>query len=139
MSPELRRADPFGALPRRVHLSGAPILELATPSPGPPFARIFRRKLDHSFAGHRKQGLDTPAVTGNSSDVFLYADGACAVNPGPSGWAVILRSVKLEKDLSGGFMRTTNSRKELRTVIEGLKALKKKRWYSRSRAGSFDR
>jgi ribonuclease HI len=56
--------------------------------------------------------------------IKLFSDGACDPNPGPGGWAVILRSGAHEKRLSGGCRRTTNNRMELRAVIEGLKALK---------------
>jgi ribonuclease HI len=57
--------------------------------------------------------------------ITLYSDGACENNPGPGGWAVILRSGMRERRLSGGYRKTTNNRMELRAVIEGLKALKR--------------
>jgi len=59
-------------------------------------------------------------------DVILFTDGACSGNPGPGGWACILRHVQtgVEKRLSGGDPRTTNNRMELSAVIEGLAALK---------------
>lgn len=56
--------------------------------------------------------------------ITLYSDGACENNPGPGGWAVILRSGMRERRLSGGYRKTTNNRMELRAVIEGLKAFK---------------
>ena len=56
--------------------------------------------------------------------VILYTDGACSGNPGPGGWAAILRFGTAEKELSGGEAATTNNRMELTGVIEGLKALK---------------
>jgi ribonuclease HI len=56
--------------------------------------------------------------------VTLYTDGACSGNPGPGGWGAILRSGGHEKELSGGFRRTTNNRMELIAVIKGLEALK---------------
>jgi ribonuclease HI len=55
----------------------------------------------------------------------IFTDGACSGNPGPGGWAAILRSGHHEKELSGGEKATTNNRMELKAVIEGLKALKK--------------
>lgn len=60
-------------------------------------------------------------------EVKLYTDGACSGNPGPGGWAFILRDVKTGKELtgSGGRAQTTNNQMELQAVIEGLKALKK--------------
>ncbi len=59
--------------------------------------------------------------------VQLYTDGACSGNPGPGGWAFILRDVKTGKELtgSGGAAETTNNQMELQAVIEGLGALKK--------------
>ena len=56
--------------------------------------------------------------------VTLYSDGGCKPNPGPGGWAAILKSGSRRKTLSGGCRRTTNNRMELRAVIEGFKALK---------------
>lgn len=56
--------------------------------------------------------------------VSLYTDGACAGNPGPGGWGVILRYKGREKELSGGERSTTNNRMELTAVIKGLEALK---------------
>lgn len=53
----------------------------------------------------------------------LWADGACSGNPGPGGWAAILRCDGHERELSGGEPQTTNNRMELRSVIEGLRAL----------------
>src|SRR5579863_8404772 len=57
--------------------------------------------------------------------VDIFTDGACSGNPGPGGWAAILRSGQHEKELSGGSAATTNNRMELMAVIEGLRALKK--------------
>nr|AJO70730.1 ancestral ribonuclease H AncA [synthetic construct] len=56
--------------------------------------------------------------------VELYTDGACLGNPGPGGWAAILRYGEHEKELSGGEAQTTNNRMELTAAIEGLRALK---------------
>jgi|SRR5437879_1589000 len=56
--------------------------------------------------------------------VYLISDGACIGNPGPGGWACILRYAKNKKELFGCEGRSTNNRMELRAVIEGLKALK---------------
>ena len=58
--------------------------------------------------------------------VTLYTDGACSGNPGPGGWAAILRYGAAVRELSGGEAETTNNRMELMGVIEGLRALKEK-------------
>ena len=56
--------------------------------------------------------------------VIIYTDGACSGNPGPGGWASILKFGGAEKVISGGEKLTTNNRMELTAVIEALKALK---------------
>ena len=56
--------------------------------------------------------------------VDIFTDGACSGNPGPGGWAAILRAGKHEKELSGGDPATTNNRMELTAVIRALQALK---------------
>ena len=57
--------------------------------------------------------------------VQLFTDGACSGNPGPGGWAFILRHPASGKELerAGAELATTNNRMELIAVIEGLKAL----------------
>jgi ribonuclease HI len=57
--------------------------------------------------------------------VELFSDGACLGNPGPGGWAVLLRWRDRERVLSGGTAATTNNRMELTAVAEGLAALKR--------------
>ena len=56
--------------------------------------------------------------------VTIYTDGACSGNPGPGGWAAILRYGDKEKVLSGGEESTTNNRMELTAAIRGLRALR---------------
>jgi ribonuclease HI len=58
--------------------------------------------------------------------VTLVTDGACLGNPGPGGWACIVRYNHHTKDLSGSEPCTTNNRMELRAVIEGLRTLKER-------------
>lgn len=57
--------------------------------------------------------------------VELYTDGACSGNPGPGGWAFVLKHPASgnEREGSGGERETTNNRMELTAVIEGLRAL----------------
>jgi ribonuclease HI len=59
------------------------------------------------------------------SEVELFTDGACRGNPGPGGWAAILRYRGTEKELSGSAADTTNNRMEMTAAIEGLEALKR--------------
>ncbi len=58
--------------------------------------------------------------------VQLFTDGACSGNPGPGGWAYILRhpATAAEREDSGGERLTTNNRMELTAVVKGLEALK---------------
>jgi ribonuclease HI len=56
--------------------------------------------------------------------VELITDGACLGNPGPGGWAAILRYGGHKKELYGSEPLTTNNRMELRAAVEGLRALK---------------
>ncbi|GMU67038.1 MAG: ribonuclease H [Acidobacteriota bacterium] len=55
--------------------------------------------------------------------VDAYTDGACSGNPGPGGYAVILRWNGHEREISKGFRRTTNNRMEIRAVIAALESL----------------
>lgn len=57
--------------------------------------------------------------------VEIFTDGACLGNPGPGGWAALLRYGETEKELSGGDPATTNNRMELLAAIMALEALKK--------------
>lgn len=57
--------------------------------------------------------------------VYIYTDGACRGNPGPGGWAALLRYQDKEKIITGGEHFTTNNRMELAAAINGLHALRK--------------
>lgn len=59
------------------------------------------------------------------AEVVIYTDGACVGNPGPGGWAAILRYGAHSRELTGRFRDTTNNRMELRAAIEALEALKR--------------
>ena len=57
--------------------------------------------------------------------VQIFTDGACSGNPGPGGWAAILRYRDREKEFFGGEPLTTNNRMELMAAIKGLESLKR--------------
>jgi ribonuclease HI len=59
--------------------------------------------------------------------VQLFTDGGCSGNPGPGGWAFILRHPSSGKEVeqSGAEEHTTNNRMELTAVVRGLEALQK--------------
>jgi ribonuclease HI len=55
--------------------------------------------------------------------VTLVTDGSCLGNPGPGGWAAVLRYQGRERELSGGEALTTNNRMELMGAIRALETL----------------
>jgi len=57
--------------------------------------------------------------------IEIYTDGACRGNPGPGGWAALLRLGDHEREISGAEAHTTNNRMELTAVIRALEALKR--------------
>jgi ribonuclease HI len=76
------------------------------------------------------------STTPEAGTVEIFTDGACRGNPGPGGWAAILRYRGTEKELSGAESYTTNNRMEMMAAIIGLEALKRRcrvRLYSDSR------
>lgn len=56
--------------------------------------------------------------------IFIYTDGACQGNPGPGGWAALLKWGVHQKEIYGGEKETTNNRMELKAAIEALRILK---------------
>ena len=59
------------------------------------------------------------------TEVDIYTDGACSGNPGPGGWAAILKKGEIEKEISGAEAMTTNNRMELTAAIKALEELKR--------------
>ncbi len=59
------------------------------------------------------------------SEVEAFTDGACLGNPGPGGWAALLRAGDSERMVAGGDPATTNNRMELMAAISALEALKR--------------
>ncbi|WP_234730810.1 ribonuclease HI [Acidocella facilis] len=57
--------------------------------------------------------------------VEIWTDGGCKPNPGPGGWAAILKFGEVVKELSGGDADTTNNRMELTAAAQALSALKR--------------
>jgi ribonuclease HI len=55
--------------------------------------------------------------------VELITDGACIGNPGPGGWACVLRYKSIKRELWGCEKHTTNNRMELTAAVQGLAAL----------------
>lgn len=63
--------------------------------------------------------------TADSEEVEIFTDGACLGNPGPGGWAALMRYKGREKEISGGEPGTTNNRMELMATIAALEALRR--------------
>jgi ribonuclease HI len=57
--------------------------------------------------------------------VEIWTDGGCRPNPGPGGWAAILKFKDTLRELSGAEAETTNNRMELTAAAEALAALKR--------------
>lgn len=56
--------------------------------------------------------------------IDIFTDGSCLGNPGAGGYGAILSAQGKRKEISAGFVKTTNNRMEMRAVIEALKCLK---------------
>jgi len=63
------------------------------------------------------------AVVTLQKQAKVSTDGACIGNPGPGGWACVVRFDTREGEMYGCEAQTTNNRMELKAVIERLKAL----------------
>ena len=59
----------------------------------------------------------------SGADVTIYTDGSSLGNPGPGGWAAILIWGDRRKEISKGYLETTNNRMEIRGVIHALSLL----------------
>ena len=55
--------------------------------------------------------------------VEVHTDGACLGNPGPGGWAALLRYGAHEREIAGAEADTTNNRMELLAAISALESL----------------
>jgi ribonuclease HI len=60
-----------------------------------------------------------------AGEVEIFTDGACRGNPGPGGWAAILRYRGVEREISGAEPLTTNNRMEMTAAIQALEKLKR--------------
>ena len=64
-------------------------------------------------------------MTGGPSQIVyhIYTDGACKRNPGPGGWAALIRTPNGERIIRGADSLTTNNRMEMIAVIEATNLL----------------
>lgn len=55
--------------------------------------------------------------------IEVFTDGACRGNPGPGGWAALVRINGVEQVFAGSENLTTNNQMELMAAIQGLEVL----------------
>lgn len=66
------------------------------------------------------------ALSTGERRVLAFTDGACKGNPGPGGYAFVLRDLETGTEAEAGFAeagKTTNNRMELRAVIAALRKI----------------
>ncbi|GEC31464.1 ribonuclease H [Sinorhizobium fredii USDA 205] len=73
--------------------------------------------------------MQTGENTKHDAFILINTDGACSGNPGPGGWAAVLRKYeqgveRKVKRISGADPQTTNNRMEMNAAIAGLEAIK---------------
>ncbi len=82
-------------------------------------------KMEGKVASRPRTGRTAHAAPSKKHHhIVVYTDGCSLGNPGPGGWAYILKSGPYEKAAAEGFRRTTNNRMELMAAIEALQAIK---------------
>ena len=64
--------------------------------------------------------------------IWVFTDGACAGNPGPGGWAFLLKDDDVSQECSGYEEQTTNNRMELSAAIKGLERIVEQQLTARS-------
>jgi len=69
--------------------------------------------------------MPTESEAAGGDAVEIWTDGGCKPNPGPGGWAAILRYKGTERELTGGEPATTNNRMELTAAAAALETLKR--------------
>lgn len=78
-----------------------------------------REESLHEASLHEAAPHEVPRM----KQVSIHTDGSCLGNPGPGGWAALLRYQERERELAGGEALTTNNRMELMAAIAALEAL----------------
>ena len=69
--------------------------------------------------------MPTDSEPASAAPVEIWTDGGCKPNPGPGGWAAVLRFRGVERELCGAEPATTNNRMELTAAAAALEALKR--------------
>lgn len=96
---------------------------------GPPelcrWTESLKEKVAEENATCSLHRIATTEASLTSNIVDVFTDGACSGNPGPGGWAAILRFGAHEKEIFGSEAATTNNRMEITAVIEALQSLRR--------------
>lgn len=72
----------------------------------------------------QKAKAETSADENGDGRIFVYTDGSCIGNPGPGGWAALIKEADKVRELCGNNPHTTNNAMELTAVITALKKIK---------------
>jgi len=66
---------------------------------------------------------NSPLEVSNGEMVYAWSDGSCLGNPGPGGWAYVIRMGAEEWEGSAGKKQTTNNIMEMTGALKALEAL----------------
>lgn len=78
----------------------------------------------HEKKRSTSSSVSTSARPSRPGAIVVHTDGGCLSNPGPGGYGVVIDTDGEQRELSGGFRRTTNNRMELLAVIVALEAVR---------------
>jgi len=95
----------------------------AAPAATPSVTKRAAKSASKPKAAAQDGAIPGGAKTSVRKKVQAITDGSCLGNPGPGGWACILRYGERSKEMSGGEPLTTNNRMELTAAIRALDAL----------------
>jgi ribonuclease HI len=71
-------------------------------------------------------GIEIASVLRPGTELEIWTDGACVVNPGPGGYGVVFKYQGQKWEKAGGFRLTTNNRMEIMGALIALEALPEK-------------
>jgi ribonuclease HI len=97
--------------------------KVTKPSSDKTAAKSVAKSAAKPKAAAQEGAIPGGSKTSARKKVQAITDGSCLGNPGPGGWACILRYGERFKELSGGELQTTNNRMELTAAIQALDAL----------------
>ncbi len=86
-------------------------------------ARAWLEGVEEQQIRTKKKDTVTPLPTVKDGEIVVYTDGGAINNPGPGGYGAVLLRGDHERELYGGYRRTTNNRMELMACIAALSEL----------------